>query len=85
MKRGDIVTVALPGAIGKPRPALVIQSDLFDQHRSATILPVSGWSDTTGTGSDAPRVHTIIFWWPRPCPWERAPRPFLRLPAKPRA
>ena len=41
MKRGDIVTVVLPGAYGKPRPALVIQSDLFDQHPSVTILPVT--------------------------------------------
>src|SRR5438094_6705853 len=41
MKRGDIVTVALPGAYGKPRPALVIQSDLFDEHPSVTILPVT--------------------------------------------
>ena len=41
MKRGDIVTVALPGAYGKPRPALVIQSDLFDEHPSLTILPVT--------------------------------------------
>jgi mRNA interferase MazF len=39
--RGDIVTVALPGAYGKPRPALVIQSDLFDAHPSVTILPVT--------------------------------------------
>jgi len=41
MKRGDIVTVALPGAYGKPRPALIIQSDLFDEHPSVTILPVT--------------------------------------------
>jgi len=41
VKRGDIVTVALPGAYGKPRPALVIQSDLFDEHPSVTILPVT--------------------------------------------
>ncbi len=27
MKRGDIVTVSAPGDYGKPRPALVIQSD----------------------------------------------------------
>ncbi len=27
MKRGDIVTVAAPGDYGKPRPAIVIQSD----------------------------------------------------------
>ncbi len=41
MKRGDLVTVALPGAYGKPRPALVIQSDLFEEHPSVTILPVT--------------------------------------------
>jgi len=41
VRRGDIVTVALPGAYGKPRPALVIQSDLFDEHPSVTILPVT--------------------------------------------
>ena len=41
MKRGDLVTIALPGAYGKPRPALVIQSDLFDAHSSVTILPVT--------------------------------------------
>lgn len=42
MRRGDLVTVALAGAYGKPRPALVIQSDLFDEHPSATILPITG-------------------------------------------
>ena len=42
MRRGDLVTVALQGDLGKPRPALVIQSDLFDEHPSVTILPVTG-------------------------------------------
>jgi mRNA interferase MazF len=41
VRRGDLVTVALSGAYGKPRPALVIQSDLFDEHPSVTILPVT--------------------------------------------
>lgn len=41
MKRGDLVTIALQGDFGKPRPALVVQSDLFDQHPSVTILPVT--------------------------------------------
>lgn len=41
MKRGDVVTVALQGDLGRPRPALVIQSDLFDAHPSVTILPVT--------------------------------------------
>ena len=41
VKRGEVVTIVLPGAYGKPRPALVIQSDLFDAHSSVTILPVT--------------------------------------------
>jgi len=39
--RGDVVTIALSGDYGKPRPALVIQSDLFDTHPSVTVLPVT--------------------------------------------
>ena len=42
MRRGDLVTIALQGEYGKPRPALIIQSDLFSEHPSVTILPVTG-------------------------------------------
>jgi len=41
VSRGDLVAVALPGDYGKPRPAMVIQSDLFAEHASVTILPVT--------------------------------------------
>jgi mRNA interferase MazF len=42
VKRGDLVVVAVPGDYGKPRPALVVQSDLFnDAHASITVAPVS--------------------------------------------
>lgn len=41
MRRGDLVTIVLQGDLGKPRPAMVIQSDLFDAHPSVTILPVT--------------------------------------------
>ncbi|OOG21468.1 growth inhibitor PemK [Thioalkalivibrio denitrificans] len=41
MKRGDLITVAMQGDYGKPRPALVIQSDFFDNHPSVTVLPVT--------------------------------------------
>jgi mRNA interferase MazF len=47
MKRGDLVTIVLQGAYGKPRPALVIQSDLFAEHPSVTVLPVT--SELRGT------------------------------------
>jgi mRNA interferase MazF len=41
VKRGAVVTIVLPGAYGKPRPALVIQSDLFDALGSLTVLPIT--------------------------------------------
>ena len=41
MRRGDLVTVALQGDLGKPRPALVVQCDLFDEHPPVTVLPVT--------------------------------------------
>ena len=39
--RGGLITVALQGDYGKPRPAVVIQSDLFDEHPSVTLLPLT--------------------------------------------
>ena len=41
MKRGDLVTIALQGDLGKPRPALIVQSELFAEHPSVVILPVT--------------------------------------------
>ena len=41
MRRGDLITVAAPGDYGKPRPALVIQSDLFEELPSVTLCLVT--------------------------------------------
>jgi mRNA interferase MazF len=43
VRRGSIVVVATRGAYtGKPRPALVVQSDLFNPtHSSVTICPIT--------------------------------------------
>ncbi len=43
MKRGAIIVVAARGAYtGKPRPAVVVQSDLFNQtHASVTVCPIT--------------------------------------------
>ena len=42
MRRGDIVTVAFQGDFGKPRPALIIQSDVFNEtHATVTVLLMS--------------------------------------------
>lgn len=54
MNRGDLVTIALHGDFGKPRPALIIQSDQFDQTGTVTVLLVSG------TLVDAPLIRTTI-------------------------
>lgn len=43
LSRGDVVTVAGAGDFaGKPRPAVVVQSNLFNEtHASFTVVPVS--------------------------------------------
>jgi mRNA interferase MazF len=38
LRRGDLVTVALQGDYGKPRPALIIQSDFYSRTESVSIL-----------------------------------------------
>ncbi len=35
------MTIAMQGDFGKPRPALMIQADQFDEHATATVLPVT--------------------------------------------
>lgn len=41
MKRGSVVTIALSGDYGKPRPALVVQSNYFSEHPSVSVLPIT--------------------------------------------
>jgi len=41
MRRGDLITVAVSGDHGKPRPALVVQADAFDLHPSVIVLPLT--------------------------------------------
>ena len=41
MKRGSVVIVALQGDYGKPRPALIVQADMFSSLPSVTILPIT--------------------------------------------
>lgn len=38
VRRGDLVTVAVQGDFGKPRPALVIQSDLFNETHPTVMI-----------------------------------------------
>ena len=41
MKQGDLISVSLAGDYGKPRPALVIQSDTYEHLNSVTVLPLT--------------------------------------------
>ena len=52
--RGDLVTVAVAGDFGKPRPALVIQSDRFSSTATVTVLLVSS------TLVEAPLVRLTV-------------------------
>ena len=61
MKRGAIVVVAARGSYtGKPRPAVVVQSDLFNAtHASVTVCPIT--SDIV----DAPLFRLTLLPGPR--------------------
>ncbi len=38
MKRGDLVVVAAAGDYGKPRPAVIVQSDAFPENHPSVVL-----------------------------------------------
>jgi mRNA interferase MazF len=67
MKRGDIVTVAVQGDYGKPRPAVVIESDRLSPTDSVLVCLI-----TSTLHEDAPfRRHPI----------ETSPTTGLRVPS----
>ncbi len=41
MTRGDLVTVAMEGDYGKPRPAVIVQAVGLEELQSVTFLPLS--------------------------------------------
>ena len=54
IKRGDVVLVAGGVYANKPRPAVVLQDDLFDATESLTVCPC------TSTAVDAPLLRMPI-------------------------
>jgi mRNA interferase MazF len=38
MKRGDVVTVAATGDYGKPRPAIVVQTDALPENHASVVI-----------------------------------------------
>lgn len=56
--RGDLVTIAISGDYGKPRPALVVQANAFKSLDSVTVLRL------TSDLRDAPLLRVTV----RPMP-----------------
>ena len=54
MNRGELWTVAGGAYASKPRPALVVQDDLFDATGSVTVVPL------TTTLTDAPLLRVRV-------------------------
>lgn len=54
MRRGDIVTVAVSGDYGKPRPAVVVQADWLWESDSVLICQI------TSASRDAPEYRLAV-------------------------
>ncbi len=55
MKRGDIITISAPGDFGKPRPAVVMQTNLLNcDHASIIVCPF------TSNRQDAPLLRIDV-------------------------
>lgn len=55
MRRGDVVTVAASGDYGKPRPAVVVQTDAFPATHASVIV-----CQLTSDLTDAPDFRITI-------------------------
>jgi mRNA interferase MazF len=79
MQRGDLITVALRGDAGKPRPALVIQADHFSDLSTVVVLPL------TSALLDLPLVRVTIEPSPATGLQQRSQVMIPRLQSVPRA
>jgi len=55
MRRGDVVTVAATGDYGKPRPAVVVQTDAFPESHASVVV-----CQLTSELADAPDFRVTI-------------------------
>ena len=55
MRRGDVVTVAATGDYGKPRPAVVVQSDAFPETHASVVV-----CQLTSELANAPDFRVLI-------------------------
>lgn len=47
LQRGDVVIVASPGDFGKPRPAVVVQSNLLSEAASVIVCQITSFETAT--------------------------------------
>jgi mRNA interferase MazF len=59
MPRGDLVTVAATGDYGKPRPAVIVQTDAFPERHASVVV-----CQLTSELADAPDFRVTVD--PRP-------------------
>jgi mRNA interferase MazF len=55
MRRGDVVTVAATGDYGKPRPAVIVQTDALPAEHASVVV-----CQMTSESSDAPDFRVTI-------------------------
>src|SRR6266568_6271921 len=55
MRRGDLVTVAAAGDYGKPRPAVIVQTDAFPENHASVVV-----CQLTSDLADAPDFRVTI-------------------------
>jgi mRNA interferase MazF len=55
MRRGDLVTVAATGDHGKPRPAVIVQTDTFPESHASVVV-----CQLTSELADAPDFRVTI-------------------------
>ena len=55
MKRGDVVTVATAGDYGKPRPAVIVQTDAIPAEHASVVI-----CQMTSECNDAPDFRVTI-------------------------
>jgi mRNA interferase MazF len=55
MTRGDVVTVAAAGDYGKPRPAVIVQTDAFPESHASVVV-----CQMTSDLADAPDFRVTI-------------------------
>jgi len=60
MRRGDVVTLAAAGDYGKPRPAVVVQTDALPLGHASVVV-----CQMTSDGDDAPDFRVLVEPTPR--------------------